>query len=124
MAAGGETILLVDDEPSIRLLAAEVLEEQGYTVHQAAEGGSAMQILSSGVPLHLLITDLGLPGIQGRELANSGINLHPGLKVLFITGYMENAALRTDPVTPAMRLLTKPFPLSSLPVLVREMLDQ
>ena len=119
----GETILLVDDEPSIRLLAAEVLEEQGYTVHQAANAESALQILREGPSIDILIADLGLPGLNGSQLAETGRTLRPAMKILFITGYGERALRPAALPIPAHTLLSKPFPMTVLAARVQEMLS-
>ena len=119
-APRGGTVLLVDDEDSIRTLAAEVLEEQGYTLHQAADGPSALARLQDGLLLDLLITDVGLPnGMNGRELARAARLLHPTLKVLFITGYAEASVLPSGDLEPGMQVLTKPFTLDALSNKVR-----
>ncbi len=119
----GESILLVDDEPSIRLLAAEVLEEQGYIVHQAHDAEAAMLRLSRGDPIDILITDLGLPGIGGRELAATGLVLHPKMKILFITGYGDHAQRQHATAPPGQTLLNKPFSMTTLATRVQEMLS-
>ncbi len=118
----GECILLVDDEPSIRLLAAEVLEEQGYTVHQAADAEAALTLLRDNQRLDVMITDLGLPGIGGRELAQTGLTLRPGLKILYITGYGDRGAPHHAP-PPSGALLSKPFTMAALAARVQEMLS-
>ncbi len=118
----GENILLVDDEPSIRLLAAEVLEEQGYVVHQAENAETAMRHLRRSAPIDILITDLGLPGIGGRELAETGLVLHPEMKILFITGYGDRSQ-RPHTAPPGQTLLNKPFSMTTLAARVQEMLS-
>jgi PAS domain S-box-containing protein len=122
-AAGGETILVVDDEASIRHLIDEVLDEVGYTVIGAADGASGLKVLQSGARIELLITDVGLPnGMNGRQVADAARVLRPGLKVLFITGYAENAAVGGDHLDPGMALLTKPFTMHALTEKVAEMM--
>lgn len=122
-AASGETILVVDDEATIRHLVDEVLDEQGYTVIGAADGASAIKVLQSGAKIDLLITDVGLPnGMNGRQVADAARSLRPGLKVLFITGYAENAAVGNGHVEPGMELLTKPFAMQALASKVGEMM--
>lgn len=122
-ALDGETILLVDDEPLIRMVTAEQLEELGYIVVEAEDGPSAMKILRSTEPLSLLITDVGLPrGMNGRQLADAARQLRPGLKVLFITGYAENAILNHGHLDPGMHLLTKPFREEALARRVKELI--
>jgi signal transduction histidine kinase len=119
----GETILLVDDEPSIRLLAAEVLEEQGYIVHQAANAEGALRILREGPAIDILVADLGLPGLNGRQLAETGRALRPKMKILFITGYGEPTSRPAAPPISAHTLLSKPFPMTALAARVQEMLS-
>lgn len=111
-ASGTETVLLVDDEPLIRMLAVEALEELGYTVIEADDGASALKILGSGRAIDLLITDVGLPGgLNGRQVADAARTARADLKVLFITGYAENAVLNHGHLDQSMHVLTKPFQL-------------
>lgn len=121
----GETILVVDDEATIRHLIDEVLDEQGYTVIGAGDGAAGIKVLQSGARIDLLITDVGLPnGMNGRQVADAARMLRPGLKVLFITGYAENAAVGNGHLEPGMELLTKPFTIDALSLKVGEMLKQ
>ncbi len=108
------TVLLVDDEQSVRLLVAEVLEEAGYHVLQAAEATGALAFVRGHDAIDLLVTDVGMPGLNGRQLADAARSLRPGLRVLFITGYAENAALGAGQLDPDMQVLTKPFKLDRL----------
>jgi CheY-like chemotaxis protein len=111
---GGETILLVDDEPLIRMVASEELEELGYTVIGVGDGPAALKILNSNRPINLLITDVGLPGgMNGRQLAEAARTSRPGLEVLFITGYAENAVLSHGHLEPGMHVMSKPFQMDS-----------
>ena len=113
--ATGETILVVDDEATIRHLIDEVLDDAGYTVIGAADGAAGLKVLQSGARIELLITDVGLPGgMNGRQVADAARALRPGLKVLFITGYAENAAVGNGHLEPGMELLTKPFSMEAL----------
>ena len=122
--AGGETVLVVDDEPAVRQLIAEVLEELGCRVLQAEHGDAALAILQSGVPVHLMISDVGLPGgMNGRQLADAARTLIPRLKVLFVTGYDESAALGEGTLEPGMYVLPKPFSINSLHARVAELLN-
>ncbi len=90
----GEVVLVIDDEPTIRMLIADVLEELGYAIMEASDGPSGLRVLQSDVRIDLLITDVGLPnGINGRQVADAARQIRPNLKVLFITGYAENAVI-------------------------------
>ncbi|RZM35737.1 MAG: response regulator [Sphingomonas sp.] len=121
--ASGGTILLVDDEASIRHLIDEILDEVGYTVIGAADGAAGVKVLQSGARIDLLITDVGLPnGMNGRQVADIARLLRPDLKVLFITGYAEHAALGDKHLEPGMELLTKPFSLHQLMTKVADMM--
>ncbi|ALU87756.1 multi-sensor hybrid histidine kinase protein [Herbaspirillum rubrisubalbicans M1] len=124
-AAGrGEVVLVVDDEASIRLLLVEVLSEAGYTTLQAEDGPAALRILQSAAQIDLLITDVGLPGgLNGRQVADAARTARPGLQVLFITGYAENAALGNGHLQPGMQVLTKPFKMDTLSQRVQAILD-
>ncbi len=119
----GETVLVVDDEPTIRALVAETLVEVGYTAIEAADGVSGLGILRSGARIDLLITDVGLPGgMNGRQLADAARTLRPELKVLFITGYAEATVIREGELEPGMHVLTKPFTLKTLTRRIRNLL--
>jgi len=114
-AHDGETILVVDDEPSIRMLISEVMTDLGYAVVECHDGMSAMQIIRSSAPIDLLITDVGLPGgMNGRQIAEAARVERSGLKVLFITGYAENAVLSHGHLASGMHVLTKPFAMEAL----------
>ncbi len=114
-SGAGETVLVVDDEPSIRLLVREVLEELGYKVLQAENGSSGLQILESSIRVDLLVTDVGLPGgMNGRQLADIARVGRPELKILFITGYAETTVLSADHLKPGVHILTKPFSMETL----------
>jgi CheY-like chemotaxis protein len=114
-ARHGETVLVVDDEPTVRMLITEVLEELGYTAIAAADGKTGLQILESKRRIDLLITDVGLPsGMNGRQLADAGAALRPDLKILFITGYAENAVIGDGHLKRGMHVLTKPFAMDML----------
>ncbi|QXG42335.1 response regulator [Pseudomonas viridiflava] len=122
--AGGETVMVVDDEPTVRLLMTEVLEELGYLVLQADRGSAALEILQSKAAIDLLVTDVGLPGgMNGRQVADAARAVRPDLKILFVTGYAENAALAHDTLEPGMYVLPKPFSIAALTGRVTELLD-
>jgi PAS domain S-box-containing protein len=119
----GETVLVVDDEAIVRHLIDEVLDEQGYTVIGAGDGAAGIKVLQSGAKIDLLITDVGLPnGMNGRQVADAARALRPGLRVLFITGYAENAAVGNGHLEPGMELLTKPFTIDALSLKVADIL--
>lgn len=121
---GSGTVLIVDDEATIRHLVDEVLDEVGYTVIGAADGAAGVKVVQSGARIDLLITDVGLPnGMNGRQVADAARALRPGLRVLFITGYAENAAVGNGHLEPGMELLTKPFTLDALVGKVNEMMS-
>jgi PAS domain S-box-containing protein len=120
----GETVLIVDDDATVRMLVAEVLTEQRYHVLEAIDGPSALKLLESAGRIDLMITDVGLPGgMNGRQVADAARLLRRDLKVLFITGYAENAAIGNGHLDPGMAILTKPFAMSVLGNKVREMLE-
>jgi PAS domain S-box-containing protein len=121
---GGETVLLVEDDPSIRLLVGEVLHEIGYAALEAADGQAAMALLESDARLDLMITDVGLPGINGRQLADIARERRPNLKVLFLTGYAEHATARSDFLVAGMEMMTKPFAVGELARKIRQMIER
>ena len=124
-AEQGETVLVVDDEPTVRMLVTEVLEDLGYTAIEAADSAAGLKVLQSDVRIDLLVTDVGLPGgMNGRQMADAGRLSRPDLKVLFITGYAENAAVGNGHLEPGMAVLTKPFVVEALGVRIREMIAQ
>ncbi|AZC24521.1 response regulator [Pseudomonas sessilinigenes] len=121
-AHDGETVLIVEDDPAVRALVSTVLGELGYRFIEAGDARSAMPVLDSGQRIDLLISDVGLPGMNGRQLAEIGRQVRPQLKVLFITGYAEHAAARGGFLDPGMQLITKPFTFDLLIAKVQEML--
>ena len=123
-AAGTETILLVEDEANLRYLARQFLDKQGYRVLEAADGAAAMQIaLVREAVIHLLLTDVVMPGMNGRELAQRILEIRPDVKVLYMSGYTENVIGRNGMLDEGVRLLQKPFTLHDLKSKVREVLD-
>ena len=120
----GETVLVVDDEPTVRMLVTEVLEDLGYAAVEAADGASGLKVLQLDVRIDLLVTDVGLPGgMNGRQMADAAKVSRPGLRVLFITGYAENAALNHGHLTPGMEVLVKPFALEALATRIRGLIE-
>ncbi|MCG7364514.1 response regulator, partial [Roseomonas sp. ACRSG] len=120
----GETVLVVDDEPVIRMLVVEVLQDLGYAALEAADGAAALELLQEEGRLDLLVTDVGLPGgLNGRQLADAARAGRPGLKVLFITGFAETAALGNGRLEPGMQVMTKPFALDALATRIRAIIE-
>jgi len=124
-ASAGETVLIVDDEPTVRMLIAEVLAELGYAAIEAADGTSGLKVLQSNVRIDLLITDVGLPGgLNGRQMADAARANRPGLKVLFITGYAEHAVVHNGQLEAGMHVLTKPFAMQALASRIRTIITE
>ena len=121
----GETVLVVDDEPTLRMLVTDVLEEYGYATLEAETALAGLDMMRSATRIDLLLSDIGLPGgMSGRQLADAARALRPGLKVLFITGYAENAVLSHGHLGPGMHVMTKPFAMQALAVRIKELLSQ
>ena len=123
MAPATGNVLLVEDEPVVRGLIVQVLGDLGYTVTEAADGLSGLRLLQTMPGIDLLISDVGLPGMNGRQLAEAGRALRPGLKVLFMTGYAEDAVFASGLLDPGMSMITKPFAMDALVARVREVID-
>ena len=122
-AEQGETVLIVDDEPTVRMIVTEVLEELGYTAIEAKDGAEGLQVLQSTARVDLLVTDVGLPGgMNGRQLADAGRTVRQDLKVLFITGYAENAVIGNGQLDRGMHILTKPFTMESLATRIKDLI--
>jgi PAS domain S-box-containing protein len=120
-----ETVLVVDDEPIVRILVTEVLNEIGCTALDAIDGPTGLEILKTGNRIDLLVTDVGLPGgMNGRQLADAARVSRPDLKVLFITGYAENAVLSHGHLDAGMHVLTKPFGLDDLKRRIKELVSK
>jgi CheY-like chemotaxis protein len=113
----------MEDEPAVRMVIAEVLNEAGYRVIEAEDGPSGLRIFQAGGRIDLLITDVGLPkGLNGRQVADAARSINPDLKVLFITGFAENAAIGSGHLDSGMSVITKPFVNSALANKVRELI--
>ncbi|WP_158258644.1 PAS domain-containing protein [Rhodopila globiformis] len=121
-AGDGSVVLIVDDEASLRMLVAERLHELGHAVIEAADGPSALRLLQSNMRVDLLLTDVGLPGLNGRQVADAARAQRPGLPVLFMTGYAHASAGGNRLLEPGMELITKPFALEALLARVQRML--
>lgn len=122
-AEPGETVLVVDDEPTVRMLVMEVLEELGYAAIEAADSATGLKVLQSDVRIDLLVTDVGLPGgMNGRQMADAARLSRPDLQVLFITGYAENAVVGDGHLDPGMHVMTKPFTMEGLAGRIRRLI--
>lgn len=124
LRSDGKTVLVVEDDPAVRMLVMEVLNELGYRALEAADGPSALVTLESAARIDLLVSDVGLPGLNGRQLAEIGRQLRPGLRVLFITAYAESAAVRGGFLGAGMEMVTKPFAMQALAAKIRQMIER
>jgi PAS domain S-box-containing protein len=122
-AGSGQTVLVVEDEPLILMLILDTLDELGYKSIDASDGPSGLRILQSTQRIDLLITDIGLPGLNGRQVADAARLIRPNLKVLFMTGYAEAAAKADGMLGPGMKMITKPFVIDTFMQRIRELLD-
>jgi CheY-like chemotaxis protein len=117
-------VLLVDDDEIVQATVASMLEDLGYTVLPALSGTEALAILEKGAKVDLLFTDVVMPGaVSGRQLAERAVELAPGLKVLFTSGYTENAIVHNGRLDPGVELLSKPYGREQLAAKVRRVLD-
>jgi CheY-like chemotaxis protein len=115
---------VIDDEPVVRMLIVEVLEQAGYTALEAEDGPSGLKIIDSEARIDLLITDVGLPGgMNGRQVSDAARVSRPDLKVLFVTGFAENAAVAGGHLEPGMAVITKPFVMADLANTITEMIE-
>jgi CheY-like chemotaxis protein len=118
-----ETVLVVDDEPTVRMLITDILEELGYVAIEAADSVAGLKVLQSEARIDLLVTDVGLPGgMNGRQMADAARVTRPDLKVLFITGYAENSVLGNGRLGPGMAVMTKPFPMETMAARIKQMI--
>ena len=116
-------VLVVEDEDVVRGLVVQVLQDLGYTTLEAGDGPAGLKILQSSAAVDLLVTDIGLPGLNGRQVADAARITRPALKVLFMTGYAENAAVSNGFLEPDMQMITKPFAMETLARRVTDMID-
>jgi DNA-binding response OmpR family regulator len=118
-------VLVVEDEDFIRQLVVELLIDQGFAVLSASHGADGLRQIESGRKVDLLLTDVGLPGgMNGRQLADAARMVRPGLRVLFMTGYAENAVVGDGSLESGMEVITKPFHLEALALRVRTLIDR
>ncbi|RON08894.1 hybrid sensor histidine kinase/response regulator [Pseudomonas brassicacearum] len=121
-ATAGESVVLVEDDPAVRMLVLNVLNELGYITYEAEDAKNALPLLESDLRIDLLVTDVGLPGMNGRQLAEIARQHRPALNVLFMTGYAEKATERQGFLDVGMDLLAKPFTLEQLAGKIRHMI--
>ncbi len=120
----GETVVVVEDDPAVRMLVLDLLKELGYRAFEAEDAKSALPLLESDLRMDLLVTDVGLPGMNGRQLAEVARQHRPGLKVLFMTGYAQKAAERQGFLEDGMDMVAKPFAIELLASKIRTMISQ
>jgi CheY-like chemotaxis protein len=122
---GRETILVVEDNDDVRAYATDILRELGYEVFEATEGDTALSLIASEPRIKLLFTDVGLPGpFNGRQIADEARKLRSDLKVLFTTGYAQNAIIHQGRLDPGVQLIVKPFNFAGLAAKIRQMFDE
>ena len=122
-AVDGEVVLAVEDEAAVRHVSVDALRELGYTVVQASDANQALALLAVQPRVDLLFTDIVMPGMNGRRLADEALRIFPGLPVLFTTGYTRNAVVHNGTLDPGVALLPKPFTVEQLARKVRAVLD-
>jgi signal transduction histidine kinase/ActR/RegA family two-component response regulator len=122
-AKAGETILVVEDEQRVRHFSVDALRELGYMVISAANGTDAIRALADQPTIDMLFTDIVMPEMNGRKLADTALEMRPGIKVLFTTGYTRNAVVHNGMLDPGVAFLPKPFSISQLSVKIRQVLD-
>jgi signal transduction histidine kinase len=120
----GEIILVVEDEDRVRRMSVDALRDLGYTVRHASDGGAALALLKSQPGVRLLFTDIVMPGMTGRQLADAAHELLPDLQVLYTTGYTRNAVVHDGTIDPGVAFLPKPFTIAQLAIKVRQVIDQ
>jgi PAS domain S-box-containing protein len=122
-ARGSEVVLVVEDDPDVRRFICETLRDLRYSVHEAVDAASALAVIDSAETIDLLLTDVVLPGPNGRMLANQALARRPALKVLFMTGYSRNAIVHHGRLDPGVDVVHKPITQAALAAKVREILD-
>jgi PAS domain S-box-containing protein len=123
VALAGEAVVVVEDDPAVRMLVVNVLDELGYTAHKAADAHTALPLLESDLRVDLLVTDVGLPGMNGRQLAEIARQHRPGLRILFMTGYAQKATERQRLLEDGMDMVAKPFSIDLLATKIRSMIS-
>ncbi len=120
----GQTVLVVEDDPAVRMVVLDELSELGYRTIEAVDGPSALPILQSGLAIDLLLTDVGLPGMNGRQVAEIARQHRPALRVLFMTGYAQQASSRASFLAPGMEIITKHFTMDDLAARISSIFTQ
>jgi PAS domain S-box-containing protein len=118
----GEIVLVIEDDDAVRMLVIAVLKDLGYHALEAIDGAHALPIIESDQRIDLIISDVGLPGMNGRQLAEIAVGIRPDLRVLFITGYTAQAESRAEFLGPGMDMIKKPFAIDDLALKVKEIL--
>jgi DNA-binding NtrC family response regulator len=122
---GGETILVVEDEENVRRLAVRILERQGYTVLEASCVNDALALCKERKePIHMILTDVVMPEMSGPQLAEQLLSLHPQIKVLYMSGYTDNAIVHHGVLKDGVNYIQKPFTIDGLARKMREVLDK
>ncbi len=119
----GKIVLVLEDEPVVRSIVVEVLEDLGLQAIEAANGAEGLEILRSRQRVDLLVTDIGLPGLNGRQVADAARLVRPSLKILFMTGYAETASMANGFLEPGMEMITKPFAIDSLALRIKSIIE-
>jgi CheY-like chemotaxis protein len=122
-ALHGEVVLVVEDDAVVRGLVTEVLDDLGYLALEAADGPAAAKILESPSQIDLLIADIGLPGMNGWQVADAARRIRPGIKILFMSGYADAAEIPSAPLGSGMQVMTKPFAIETLEMRIRAMIE-
>jgi len=123
-AKTGETVLVVEDDPDVRDYTIDVATELGYRVVSAPDAPAALELLDEHPELRLLFTDVGLPGMNGRQLADEAMRRRPDMKILFTTGYARDAIVHDGRLDPGIDVVFKPFSFSDLAVKIRRAFDR
>ncbi|MEI9904439.1 MAG: ATP-binding protein [Asticcacaulis sp.] len=123
LGEGQEVVLVVDDEPAVRQFSLDALQELGYRVLEADGAATALRVLEAHPEIDLLFTDIVMPDVNGRKLADAAREKRPGLRVLYTTGYTRNAVVHNGVLDPGVELIGKPYSLEQLAAKVRQVLD-
>jgi len=120
----GETLLVVEDDPAVRMIVLDELNELGYFTLEASDGLTAVPMLQSSRRIDLLISDIGLPGMSGWQIAEIARQCRPALPVLFMTGHAQSTAMYPAGIAPGMGMISKPFSMDEMAAKIRDMLSR